>query len=148
MKLKMYFFLLAMGAFALTFTLQGCGDDDNDGISVPAELVDALAREYPDARRVEWEMQGTYYVADFYEGNIEKEAWFTKDGVWLHTTWDVLVRDLPQVAQAAVTAAYPGYVIDDVEFVETPGGDYYEVEMEQGKKEVRVKVTAEGEIVA
>ena len=36
MKLEKYF-LLALGVFA--FTLQSCDDGDNDGISVPAELV-------------------------------------------------------------------------------------------------------------
>ena len=41
MKLEKYFLLLALGVFA--FALQSCDDDDNDGISVPAELSNALA---------------------------------------------------------------------------------------------------------
>lgn len=45
MKLEKYFLLLALGVFA--FALQSCDDDDNDGISVPAELSNALAKEHP-----------------------------------------------------------------------------------------------------
>ena len=79
MKLEKYFLLLALGVFA--FALQSCDDDDNDGISVPAELSNALAKEHPNAQRIEWETKGAYYVADFHEDNFEKEAWFTKDGM-------------------------------------------------------------------
>ena len=62
MKLEKYFLLLALGVFA--FALQSCDDDDNDGISVPAELSNALAKEHPNAQRIEWETKGAYYMAD------------------------------------------------------------------------------------
>lgn len=93
MKLEKYFLLLALGVFA--FALQSCDDDDNDGISVPAELSNALAKEHPNAQRIEWETKGAYYVADFHEDNFEKEAWFTKDGVWQMTETDLRYADLP-----------------------------------------------------
>lgn len=282
MKLEKYFLLLALGVFA--FALQSCDDDDNDGISVPAKLSNALAKEHPNAQRIEWETKGAYYVADFHEDNFEKEAWFTKDGVWqmtetdlryadlpapvrssyesstyynvwkvedvdklerkemavvyiievekgnqemdlyysedgilvkevadahnggspedylpsdisaaikdfiaekypnarivdiekekngmteveivhgsiskdvmftaegawAYTTWDISKRHLEDVVKNAVTAAHPGYVIDDADFIETPDGSYFLVEMEQGEREIYVKVTAEGEIL-
>ena len=282
MKLEKYFLLLALGVFA--FALQSCDDDDNDGISVPAELSNALAKEHPNAQRIEWETKGAYYVADFHEDNFEKEAWFTKDGVWqmtetdlryadlpapvrssyesstyynvwkvedvdklerkemadvyiievekgnqemdlyysedgilvkevadahnggspedylpsdistaikdfiaekypnarivdiekeksgmteveivhgniskdvmftaegawAYTTWDISKRHLEDVVKNAVMAAHPGYVIDDADFIETPDGSYFLVEMEQGEREIYVKVTAEGEIL-
>ena len=53
MKLEKYFLLLALGVFA--FALQSCDDDDNDGISVPAELSNALAKEHPNAQRIHWD---------------------------------------------------------------------------------------------
>lgn len=36
---------------------------------------------------------------------------------------------------------------DDADFVETPGGEYYLVELEKGELEVKVKVNAEGEFI-
>lgn len=280
MKLKMYFLLLAMGAF--TLTMQSC-DDDEDGITVPTELANALAEKYPEVKNAKWETKGTYYVADFYKDNYETSAWFTPEGVWqmtetdipynalpaavksafesskyadwhvddvdklerkgmetvyvieveqgkqeydlyyteegilanekvdtddddnsgnylptdlssnikkfisdkypdariveietekngmievdivhqnmgkdvlfkadgswVSTSWDVRVSELPQAAQSAVNAKYPNYRIDDVEYVETPDGDYYLVEVERGEAEVKVKVTAEGVIL-
>ena len=47
------------------------------------------------AQRIEWETKGAYYVADFHEDNFEKEAWFTKDGVWQMTETDLRYADLP-----------------------------------------------------
>ena len=48
MKLEKYFLLLALGVFA--FALQSCDDDDNDGISVPAELSGQGASQCPAYR--------------------------------------------------------------------------------------------------
>lgn len=284
MKPRKYFLVLALGAFALT--MQSCDDDNNDSIPVPRELTDALAKEHPNAQRIEWETKGAYYVADFREDNFEKESWFTADGVWqmtetdlryadlpaavrtayeatlyyndwrvddvdklerrgmdvvfiieiekkgnqdvdlyysengilvkevvdtdgggssegylpadvsaaikefiadkypnarildiekekngmteveiiheniskdvmftadgawAYTKWDINERHLDAVIVNAVTAAYPGYRIDDADFIETPDGSYFLVEMEQGEKEINVMVTAEGEILS
>lgn len=127
MKLEKYFLLLALGVFA--FALQSCDDDDNDGISVPTELSNALAKEHPNARIVDIEKEKNGMTeVEIVHGSISK-------------------RHLEDVVKNAVTAAHPGYTIDDAEFVETPGGSYFVVEMEQGEREIKVKVTAEGEIL-
>ena len=51
-------------------------------------------------------------------------------------------RHLEDVVKNAVMAAHPGYVIDDADFIETPDGSLLLVEMEQGEREIYVKVTA------
>ena len=38
-------------------------------------------------------------------------------------------------------------LIFNADFIETPDGSYFLVEMEQGEREIYVKVTAEGEIL-
>ena len=47
---------------------------------------------------------------------------FTAEGAWAYTTWDISKRHLEDVVKNAVTAAHPGYVIDDADFIETPDG--------------------------
>lgn len=47
----------------------------------------------------------------------------------------------------ASSEKYAGYQIDDADFVETPEGEYYLVELEKGELEVKVKVNAEGEFI-
>lgn len=79
--------------------------------------------------------------------SISKDVMFTAEGAWVYTIWDISKRHLEDVVKNAVTAAHPGYVIDDADFIETPDGSYFLVEMEQGEREIYVKVTAEGEIL-
>lgn len=148
MKLKNFFLLLAAGTFALA--LQSCDDDNNGGISVPTELSAALTQEHPNARRVEWETKGTYYVADFYEDNFEKEAWFTRDGVWQMTETDIRYTDLP----AAVRSAYEGstyynvWRVEDVDKLERRGmAVVYIIELERGEQEVELYYSEEGILV-
>lgn len=37
--------------------------------------------------------------------------------------------------------------VDDAEYVETPTGNYYWIELEQGEKEVKVKINENGEFI-
>ena len=50
---------------------------------------------------------------------------FTAEGAWAYTIWDISKRHLEDVVKNAVTAAHPGYVIDDADFIETPDGSYF-----------------------
>ena len=47
----------------------------------------------------------------------------------------------------AIATAYPDYVIDDVDYVETPAGDYYEVNIERGNFEKYLKVSLDGAVI-
>lgn len=110
--------MLALGAFALT--VQSCDDDNNDNVSAPRELTDALAKEHPNAQRIEWETKGAYYVADFREDNLEKESWFTSGGVWQMTETDIRYADLPAAVRTAYesTTYYNDWRVDDVDKLE------------------------------
>lgn len=148
MKLKMYFLLLVLGVFA--FGLQSCDDDDNDGISVPKELADALAKEHPNAQRIEWETKGAYYVADFHEENFEKEAWFTKDGLWQMTETDLRYADLPIPVRSSYESStyYNGWKVEDVDKLERRGmAVVYILELERGEQEVELYYSEEGILV-
>ena len=57
---------------------------------------------------------------------------------------------LPVVAvtDAIRRSDYAAFGIDGADFVETPDGDWYEVELEDGRdREVTLRVTAEGAIL-
>lgn len=143
MKLKMYFLLLAMGAF--TLTMQSC-DDDDKGITVPTELANALADKYPEVKNAKWETKGTYYVADFYKDNYETSAWFTPEGVWQMTETDIPYDALPAAVKSAFKSSkYADWHVDDVDKLERQGMEtVYVIEVEQGKQEYDLYYTEEG----
>ena len=54
-------------------------------------------------------------MADFHEDNFEKEAWFTKDGVWQMTETDLRYADLPAPVSYTHLDVYKRQVIWYVE---------------------------------
>ena len=51
------------------------------------------------------------------------------------------------MTEAINASQYSGYVVDDAEYVETPTGNYYWIELEQGEKEVKVKINEDGQFI-
>ena len=143
MKLKIYTLLLAL---SVTWSLQSCDNDDDGSIAVPAELQSAFSSKFPNAANVKWETKTGYYVADFYDGH-EASAWFTQEGKWVLTSWEVHFNTMPDPVKKTIHATYPGRVDDDdTEYVEeATGATYYLIDIENS--EIDVKIRADGQIL-
>ena len=113
MKTRMTIFAsLLLAGFAFT----SC-DDDNDNYTPDEKIVNVLYEKYPNAQRIDWELQHDHYVADFYDNNIEKEAWFNTKGEWVMTESDILFKNLPEAVQTAFNESdYKNWKIEDVYF--------------------------------
>lgn len=114
---------------------------------------EAFEEMYPDARDVEWDMELTGWKVSFETGTPpdikESEAWYDMNGNWLRTETDLLASALPQVVKDALAASeYASAVLDagDVEFVETPDGNFYQLEVILKGLEVKLKVSEDGKI--
>ena len=108
---------------------------------------------YPSARDVEWEPDYGNWKVSFETGTVpnvkEHEAWYDVNGNWIRTETDIFQNELPQAVKDALAAseyASPYLQIDDVDFVETPDGDFYQVDVEVAGVEISLDVTAEGVI--
>lgn len=128
------------------------GDGDNESLlpDAPSEMVTAatefIQKNYPNARIIEIETEHGVIEIDIIHDNRSKEVLLGTTYEWISTSWDVYT--LPAKVTEAINASqYNGYVVDDAEYFETPAGNYYLVELEQGKNEVKIKITEEGEIV-
>ncbi len=116
-------------------------------------VLDAFAEMFPDARDVEWDAEQGSWVVSFETGTPpdvkESEAWYDRNGNWLRTETDLLASALPQVVKDALAASeYASAVLDagDVEFVETPDGNFYQLEVILKGLEVKLKVSEDGKI--
>ena len=139
--------ILAVAALSL------CSCDKINGGKPLKNVQTAFAEMYPDARDVEWEMELTNWKVSFELGTPpdvkECEAWYGLNAKWIRTETDLLESALPQAVKDALAASeYATAVLDasDIEFVETPDGNYYQLEITLKGVEVKLKVTAEGEI--
>ncbi|SHJ10493.1 PepSY-like domain-containing protein [Bacteroides stercorirosoris] len=128
------------------------GDGDNESLlpDTPSEMVttatEFIQKNYPNARIIEIETEHGVIEIDIIHDNRSKEVLLGTTYEWISTSWDVYT--LPAKVTEAINASqYNGHVVDDAEYFETPAGNYYLVELEQGKNEVKIKITEEGEIV-
>ena len=110
-------------------------------------------RMYPDAKDVEWETDFGYWKVSFEIGTppneTDYEAWFDITGNWVRTEKEILFSALPQVITDALEASeYASAVLSasDVEYVETPDGNYYQLEILVKGVEVKLKVDEAGKI--
>lgn len=106
---------------------------------------------YPSARDVEWEPDFGNWKVSFETGNApnvrDHEAWYDVNGNWLRTETDILPSEMPKAVMDALEAseyASPYLQIDDVDFVETPEGDFYQVDVKLAGVEISLDVTASG----
>lgn len=125
------------------------GDGNNESLlpDAPADVLAAVTefieKNYPQARIVEVERENSRIEVDIIHEKLSKEVWLSTSCEWISTSWDVYALPV-KVTDAIAASEYNGYRVDDAEYVETPAGNYYRIELEQGEKEVNVKINEEG----
>jgi hypothetical protein len=131
--------------FISLFALLAC---EEENIAINNDIRNFIEQKYEGATILyaEKDFNGEIDV-EIIHGNIKKEVKFNRKNQWINTTWDVAINELPNAARESILDRYPDYMIDDVDYVETPTGDHYKVELERGEREKIVFVTAEGEIL-
>lgn len=121
---------------------------DEENIPVNNEIKSFIEQKYEGAKILyaEKDFNGETDVEIIHD-NKSKEVKFNRNNNWISTTWDITINDLPDAARESVINRYPDYRIDDVDYIETPSGDRYKVEMEKGEWDKTLFVTANGEIL-
>ncbi len=130
------------------FTFTSC-DDSDDNYTPDEKIVNVLYEKYPNAQRVDWELQHDHYVADFYDNNIEKEAWITTKGEWVMTESDILFNNLPDAVQTAFNESeYKDWRVDDVDMLERIEMEtVYVIEVEKSKQEFDLFYAEDGTLI-
>lgn len=123
---KMLFFFVALAAMLAV----GCDDDYSPSATMSADFQ----QTYPNAVDVEWERKHGHIVAEFKLPGVSNdcEAWFTKDGTWVLTTFDISKSELPAAVLNAFESAYGAVTpVADVTLVKRSNGDdIYFIEIE------------------
>lgn len=142
---KILLFPLLLIALA---TIVSCDDDDKKSVIISETVKGFIETKYPGAsiRKAEYENNGLLEV-EFIHQSLLKDAYFKSNNEWVYTEWDIAISKLPKNVTDAIAEAYPSHRIDDVDYVEAPSGNYYEVEIEKGGSEAWIYVTPEGIIL-
>ncbi len=122
-------------------------DDRNTGLissTLPTEISEYISTNYAGATIVDYEREGSGYEVDILHNGQSKELLFSSSYAWVQTSTDCS-RNIPANIQSAVSASYPGKVIDDCEYIETAAGEsYYLIDLDDYSRDL--KVTTDGVI--
>lgn len=121
---------------------------DEENIAVNDNIRDFIEQKYEGAKILyaEKEFNGEIDV-EIIHNDTRKDVKFNRREEWISTTWDVPVSQLPDVVRERVQDSYPEYRIDDADYIETPAGDRYKLEIERGEWDRTIFVTPDGVIL-
>ena len=121
---------------------------DEVNIAVNDNIRDFIEQKYEGAKILyaEKEFNGEIDV-EIIHNDTRKDVKFNRREEWISTTWDVPVSQLPDVVRERVQDSYPEYRIDDADYIETPAGDRYKLEIERGEWDRTIFVTPDGIIL-
>ena len=132
----------------LLISLAALWSCEEENIPVNNEIRNFIEQKYDGATILyaEKDFNGEIDV-EIIHNNTKKEVKFNRKNNWINTSWDVAIHQLPEIVIENVQNSYPQYVIEDADYVETPTGDYYRIELEKGEWEKVVLVTLDGVII-
>lgn len=111
-------------------------------------VAEFIASMYPGAVIKEYDYDDGYLKVEIRHENKGKKVYFNGRNEWVYTKWDIRRSELPALVTNAIAASeWAEYKIDDIEFITTPEQEYYLVELEHGKKEVKLRIDANGNIL-
>ena len=137
-------------AAAACFLFSGmAGAQDLAQNDVPEKIVNLFQKDFPEARDIEWEMDGIDYKVEFeVDISTDHEIWYDSTAEMIRHEEEIAARDLPAAVTAAIKSAFTDYRADDIEKVTTPDGITYTMELEmQGGPDWKVAFDEQGTIV-
>lgn len=140
--------MMLLAASAVLFAVACDKDDEVNPIDqLDAATLEAVMNLYPAGNVVDVDTYQDFIEVEVMDGMTSRDVYFDKQGNWLRTETDVRPTELPSAVTNAIAAGeHAALRIDDAEWVETPDGNYYVVELD-ANPDVYLKITAEGVIL-
>jgi len=103
---------------------------------VPENILKAFEQKVPNAKSIQYEYDSAGGLWEI-EYKFQRAAFtsaFDKNGKWIETEKDLRFSKLPSPVKAALKADYADFKAQEVEFVESSKGSFYEIEIASKKK--------------
>jgi hypothetical protein len=90
-----------------------CGAQELKEKDVPANVKEVLAKNFPNAKGIEWEKENNYFEAGFKINGKEQSVVFDANGKVLETEVEIVEADLPAPARDYISSKYKGMRISE-----------------------------------
>lgn len=120
--------------------------------SQPAKGIEEYIRtNHPNARVIDVDAEYEGTEVELIDGGVKRELFFDRSDAWQYTKTEIRRSELPEkVKQAWDASEYAeskGYRLDDADHFKTAKqGEFYRLELESRRGDVKVKITPEGEV--
>lgn len=140
---------LIWSAIIIALTTTGAIAQDIPQSQVPAVVVNSFQQKFPKAKKVEWELKGNIYEAEFETGlfGTDQEAWFQQNGKLVRYKTDFGKRDLPNKVLDRVKRDFPGYSIEDVTKITAEQKVSYAFEVKNRNDEWKLVLDPQGNVL-
>lgn len=139
--------ILVMVFTTMAFTVYG------QKTNVPLVVKNVFEQKVSNAKDVEWkyDSEDKLWEVEYEIGNDELTSAFDENGKWVETEKEIKFSELPEPVKLTLKADYSDYEVEEVEFIETPEGKFYEVEVELEKNgkdlEFELLISPDGKVV-
>ena len=122
-------------------------------LNVPSAVQEAFEQKFLNPQDASWEYdsENNLWEVNFLVDETKLSAVFNADGEWMETEMDIPFSELPEVIQDALNADYPDYNIEELEWIESPEGVFYEVDFalinEGEESELEILFASDGSVV-
>lgn len=137
--------LMILAVLALSAT--ACAQKVNEA-DVPQPVKAAFMKQFPKADHAHWGMESkTEYEVEFKQGAEEMSATYGTAGQWMETEKDLKMAELPAAVRKTIAEKYADQKTGDISHVDSPKGEMYEVDMENGEKSMEVVFSTDGKVL-
>lgn len=125
------------------------GGNDFPGISAGNTIDKFIANNYPGAVIVGRDYDDGYIEVEIIHEQKKKELRFNGREEWLSTEWELHWSEVPDVVKDGLQDSLPGFHIerDDVEYIQTPKGNYYTIDVEFDGNNMTAIVDESGKVL-
>ena len=123
--------------------------DYNDFIpdTPSGSIQEYIATHYPDARIVEIDIEHGMTEVEIIDVRVCRELFFDSSQNWMLTRTELRHSQVPEdILSYLRSSEYGSYRMDDVDFYQTPEGEFYRFELEYRDDDIEVDVYADGTV--
>jgi hypothetical protein len=142
-----YALILMIALHTMTFTSYG------QKTNVPVNVIKAFEQKVSNAKEVEWEYDSEEknWEVEYEIGKDEFTSEFDENGIWLETEMEIKFSKLPEPVKATLKSDFVEYKVEEVVMIESPGGKFYEIEVELVKNhkeiEYEIRIAPDGKVI-
>lgn len=118
--------------------------------NISTKIEASVQKKYPKAEEVDvYDNDADGFLADFYDNDILKTAFFDASGNWLRTEQGLTEEELPSGVQKTVNGKFKDAVYEQVSSVEAPSESYYSIQLSDADGDShQLKVGTNGTLIS